>query len=153
MVKPTPDFQLADAVTMAAVRLTRTLRALTKTSALSGPEISALAVVVFGGPVAAKDLAALEEVTPGAISRTVASLEAAGLVRRVADRDDARLKWIEATARGGRLCRQGHRNRLAPLAVRIAALPERERKLLRDASALIDRLSRRIVEPDGEAGR
>lgn len=148
MVKRDADFETADAIAMASIRLTRTLRALTKTSALSGPEISALAVIVFGGPMAAKELAALEEVTPGAISRTVAALEAAGLVRRTADKEDARLKWIAATPRGEKLCREGHRNRLAPLAAQLAGLPESERRLLRDAAALIGRLAETMAAAD-----
>lgn len=140
------DFDLADRAVMASVRLTRTLRALTKTSALSGPEISALAVIAHAGRIAAKDLARMEEVTPGAISRTVASLERAGLVRRAADKADARMKWIVPTAKGARLIQTGHRNRLAPLAARIAALSAKDRRLLADAAALTERLAREAAE-------
>lgn len=153
LVKRIPDFELADQVVMAAIRLTRTLRALTKTSALTGPEISALAVIVYAGRITGKDLAALEEVTPGAISRTVAGLESAGLVRRAADAADSRVKWIAPTAKGAALTRDGHHNRLAPLAAGIAGLTAQERRTLSDAAALIDRLARRIAEPDGAARR
>lgn len=128
---------LADALVMNAIRLTRTLRALRSSTGLTGPEISALAVIVHAKRIAARDLAALEEVTPATISRLVAAMEAKGLVRRTPDRRDARLQWIVATPLGARRIREGHERRLAPLAAALAALPREKRAKLADASAIL----------------
>jgi DNA-binding MarR family transcriptional regulator len=133
-----PGRDLADALVMVSVGLMRTLQALWRSGDLSGPEISALAVIVYSDGVAARDLAALEQVTPATISRLVAGLEANGLVRRDADARDARLQWIKATAIGARRIREGHERRIAPLAHVVAALPREKRRKLEEAAAILD---------------
>lgn len=142
------DLELANETVMAAVRLTRTLRALTRSSGLSGPRISALAVVVHAGRIAGRDLAQFEEVTPATISRLVAALEADGLVTRNRDEQDTRVQWISATAQGRRLIEHGHRKRLLPLARRVAKLSDVERAQLAAGAALSQRL---VAEMAGEA--
>lgn len=143
---PEPDLALANETVMAAVRLTRTLRALTRSSGLSGPRISALAVVVHAGRIAARDLAQFEEVTAATISRLVTALEEDGLVTRSRDERDTRVQWIVATAQGKRLIEQGHRKRLLPLARRIARLSDAERAHLAAGAALSQRLVREMAE-------
>lgn len=128
---------LADALVMNAIRLTRTLRALRRSEHLTGPEVSALAVIVHAKRIAARDLAALEEVTPATISRLVAAMEAKGLVRRTPDRRDSRLQWIAATPLGVRRIRAGHERRLAPLTAVLTALPREKRAKLAEASVIL----------------
>lgn len=133
-----PGRDIADALVLVSVRLTRTLQALGRSGDLSGPEISALAVIVYSDGVTARDLAALEQVTPATISRLIAGLEEKALVRRDADAHDARLQWIKATAMGARRIREGHERRIAPLARVVAALPREKRQKLEEAAAILD---------------
>jgi DNA-binding MarR family transcriptional regulator len=140
MVNASPESVLADRLVISAIRLTRTLKALTRTSPLSGPQISALAIIAQSGRISAKRLARLEEVTPSAVSRLVADLEKRGLVERQSDDDDHRTKWIRATGKGMLLITEGHRNRLAPLVHAIARLPQEDRDSLSRTADLLDRL-------------
>lgn len=124
----------------AAIRLTRTLRALTRVSAYSGPQISALSVILVSGKIVARDLARIEEVTPATISRLVATLEDAGLVQRRADATDARKQWISATPKGEAVVVQGHARRIAPLAQATAALSDEDRVKLDEGLRIIEAL-------------
>lgn len=132
---------LADALTLAAIRLTRTLRALNRSGKLTGPEISALAVIAYAGKIRARDLASYEEVSPPAISALIQAMETKGLVKRARDADDGRVQWISATAKGARLIAEGHARRIAPLKTAIDALSATERARIGEAIAVIDRLA------------
>ena len=133
---------LANRLVMAAIRLTRTLRALRRTGRLSGPSISALTVIAYAKRISARDLAALEEVSAAAISKLVKQMETEGLVRRTPDRTDARRQWISTTAKGVRLVRQGHAQRIAPLASAIRALPVGKRLAVEEACAIIEEMTK-----------
>jgi DNA-binding MarR family transcriptional regulator len=132
------SFELADRVVVAAVRLTKTLRALRRSADLTEPEISALAVIVHAERIAARDLAAIEGVTPATTSRLIAAMEEKGLVRRARDRTDTRLQWISATALGARRIADGHAARLAPLVAVIETLPRAKREILEQAARILD---------------
>jgi DNA-binding MarR family transcriptional regulator len=138
------ELKLADAMVMAAIRLTRTLRAQNRSAELSGPQISALAAIVYSTQITARDLAKLEEVTPATISRLLASMEAAGLISRTRDENDTRLYWIHATADGRRVIEQGHRKRLMPLALVIGSLSAQERRNLASSAEVWQRLIREL---------
>jgi DNA-binding MarR family transcriptional regulator len=142
---PGDDSDLADALVMAAIRLTRTLRALNRNSSLSEPQISLLSVVVYAGRIAARDLARHEEVTPATISRLITSLENEQLIVRKRDATDSRLQWITATARGRQLVRDGHRRRLAPLVEGIHRLQTSQRDTLRAATGIVEELTRELA--------
>src|SRR5437868_15366386 len=94
---------LADRLHSAAIHLLRRLPRQDDASGLPAPQLSALSVIVFGGPVTLGALAAAEQVRPPTITRLVATLEAAGLVERVTDAADRRVVRVTATARGARL--------------------------------------------------
>ena len=123
-----------------AIRLTRTLRALTRTSAYGGPQISALAAIVSSGRITGRDLARLEEVTPATISRLVVELERSDLVRREHDIADARKQWISATSNGRAVVIEGHARRVQPLLKATAALSEMERAELDAGLKIIEGL-------------
>jgi len=107
-----------------------------------GPaQASALSVLVFAGPRSLGALARAEQVRPPTMSRIVAGLERAGLVRRRPDRADARAVRLEATARGRRLLQLGRARRVADLAVRLSTLSPEEQALLGHAAELIERLA------------
>lgn len=141
-----PD-RLADRLTLAAVRLTRWLRAADPSPRLSGPQASALAVVVHAGRLRMSDLAALEEVSRPTITRVAAELQGLGLIVREADPADGRVSWLTATEAGRALLAEGQARRIAPLAEAVAALPENRRAALAEGLVELERLLAEAVPP------
>jgi DNA-binding MarR family transcriptional regulator len=90
------------------------------------------------------ELARIEQVKPPTMTKIIAGLEAAGLVRRRSDAEDARAVKLEATPRGRRLLQEGRRRRVERLAVAFDALSHEEIDILAAAADLIDRVSRTI---------
>jgi DNA-binding MarR family transcriptional regulator len=96
-----------DAETAARLRavvgkLARRLNALTRGSGLTPSQLSALGVIARNGPVRLSELAEIESMNPTMLSRVVAALDEAGLVRRKADPQDRRAGLLEVTASGRR---------------------------------------------------
>jgi DNA-binding MarR family transcriptional regulator len=94
-----------DADTAARLRavvgqLSRRLNALARGSGLTPSQLSALGVIARRGPIRLSDLAEFESVNPTMLSRVVAALDEAGLVRRRTDPDDRRAGLLEVTAAG-----------------------------------------------------
>lgn len=131
----------ADRLHSAAVRLLRRLRVDDDAGGLTAPRMSALSVLVFVGPHTMGALAAREQVRPPTMTRLVQEMTRDGLVRVVADRDDARVKHVHATAQGRRLLIAGRDRRVQRLATALAALPVEQRRLLDDAAALLGDLA------------
>src|SRR6476661_4228804 len=105
--RPSPT-RLADRLHAAAIHLLRSVRREDTATGLSGPRLSALSVIVFGGgPVTLGRLAAAEQVRPPTMTRLVNALEAEGLVTRHADPSDGRITYIKATAKGRALLEAG----------------------------------------------
>ena len=134
---------VADRLHSAAIHLLRRLRREDDASGVSAPRLSALSVVVFGGPTSIGELAAAEQVRVPTMSRLVATLEADGFVRRVLDPADRRVVRIEPTAAGRTLLHAGRRRRVAALAADIAGLTAPERRALLASVPLLERLAGR----------
>lgn len=132
---------LANEFSIMAVRLVRWLRAADPSPALSGPEASAMAVIVYSGGVTPSRLAELEQVRRPTISRVLEGLEKRGLVRRDVDPDDKRSSIISPTLQGLDLWQAGQLRRVAPLAERIAALDADERRQLVAVMPLLSKLT------------
>ena len=132
----------ADRLVLAAVRLTRRLRAEDPAPRLSGPEASALAVVVHAGEIRPSDLARLEEVRRPTIARVIAGLERRGFVRRRADPEDGRVAWITATPEGAAVIAEGQARRIGPLARQLEQLEPADAARLAAALPILERLSR-----------
>ena len=124
----------------ASIRLLRTLRRKDDGSGLSAPRLSALSVVVFGGPQSLNALASAEQVRPPTMSRIVDALVEAGLVTREADPGDRRSVRIAATAKGIRTIEAGRDRRVQALEKRLAALPESERRMLGWAAERLEKM-------------
>jgi len=139
---PTPDpLEVAERVHSAAIRLLRRVRAADAESGLSAPRLSALSVLVFGGPATLTALARAEQVTAPTMSKLIAELEADGLVAKRADKLDKRALRIEATARGRALMFEGRKRRLALLRKGFADFSAAELAALDRAAALMLRAS------------
>jgi hypothetical protein len=90
--KPSADrLAIADRLHSAAIHLLRRVRGQDEGSGLSPARLSALSVVVFGGPVTLGRLASAEQVTAPTMTRLVAALEADGLLSRKDDTVDRRV--------------------------------------------------------------
>ena len=140
--KSDPDTLTADRLHSAAIRLLRSLRIEDRAAGLSGPRLSALSVIVFGGPITMSALAQAEQVQPPTMTRLVGEMEREGLVERVRSSEDRRVLTVRATPAGKQLLLEGKRRRVARLAAAVAALPAADRKLLARAAELIEGLAR-----------
>ena len=138
-----PD-ELADRWHSLAIHLLRRLRREDTASALTGPRLSALSVIVFGGPVTLGELAAAEQVKPPTMTRLATALEEAGLVRRESDRNDKRIVRLRATAKGEQLLHAGRARRVKSLAAPIAELTGADRITLTKAADILARVVARL---------
>ncbi len=91
---------LAERLNSATVHLGRALKQGAGTKELSAELRSALASLVYGGPMAIGALAKLEGVSAPAMTKTVGLLQARGLVSKLRDKSDRRVVLVRAT-RGG----------------------------------------------------
>lgn len=105
------------------VHLGRALRRSSVGGDLTPEQRSILSFLVFGGPARMSTIATMEQVSPPAITRTVALLERRGLVRRARDLRDARATLITTTAKGERLVIRGRDERARRVDAALKALP------------------------------
>src|SRR6476619_1559457 len=122
--KGTDASAVADRLHSAAIGLLRALRRQDDKWGLSAPRLSALSVVVFGGPIKLGDLARAEQVKPPTMTKLVRALETARLVTRKVDAVDGRVAWITATEKGKELLKKGRARRVHALAARVKTLSE-----------------------------
>lgn len=141
-----PAADLADRLHAAAIHLLRRLRREDDASGLPAPQLSALSVIVFGGPITLGALAAAEQVRPPTITKLVAALEADGLVERETDDADRRIVRVKATARGTKLLQEGRRRRVAALTTSLAALSAAERAKLTAALPVLESVVKQRAE-------
>jgi DNA-binding MarR family transcriptional regulator len=130
---------VADRLHSFAIHLLRRLRVRDLTSGVGPAQLSALSVLVFGGPKSLGDLAEAEQVRPPTMSRVVANLEREGLVRRLAT-EDKRSMRLKATARGTKILQDGRKRRVELLANAIGSLPEEKRQQLRGMAELLQQV-------------
>ena len=104
---------------------------------LTRARLSALSLLVLGGPRTLGDLAAGEHVRPPTMTRLVHAMEADGLVVREPHPTDGRSIIIRATRSGEELLGQGRAHQIAALARAIGDLDEADRARLADAADLL----------------
>jgi DNA-binding MarR family transcriptional regulator len=131
---------VADRLHSAAIHLLRRLRRQDEASGLSPARLSALSVVVFGGPVTIGQLAAAEGVSAPTMTRLVAAMEREGLAKRARDANDRRVVWIRATPKGTRILHAGRRRRVVTLAKRLERQSAADLDTLARAADLIEKL-------------
>jgi DNA-binding MarR family transcriptional regulator len=137
--------ELADRWHSLAIHLLRRLRREDVKAGLTGPRLSALSVIVFGGPLTLGELAAAEQVRPPTMTRLVRALEREQLVRREKDPHDGRLVRLRATAKGESLLHEGRTRRVRRLAEPLQELTPAERATLRDAAGILARVVTRLA--------
>ena len=134
---------VADQLHSAAIHLLRRLRIRDRESGIGPAQLSALSVLVFGGPRSLGELADAEQVRPPTMSRIVAGLQRSRLVRRHATEDGRRVR-LEATPKGVSLMWEGRQRRVESLAKAVGGLPENERQQLSQSIQLLQQIIRTL---------
>src|ERR671938_242385 len=131
--------EAADRFHSAAIHALRHVRREDPASGLSAARLSALSVLVFGGPRTLGELAAAEHVRPATMTRIVQALEEERLVRREADPADGRVTRLHATAEGERVMWRGRERRVERLAELLARLTPAGIAHVHEAAELVER--------------
>lgn len=131
---------LADRLHSAAIHLLRRVRKQDIATGEGPARLSALSVLVFGGPKTLKELAAAEQVKPPTMSRIVAGLKRSRLVEITEDPEDARRMRITATPKGTRLLQKGREMRITYLASQLERLTPAELSNLDEAVEILANL-------------
>jgi DNA-binding MarR family transcriptional regulator len=138
---PPPDvLAIADRLHSAAIHLLRRVRKQDTATGEGPARLSALSVLVFGGPKTLGELAVAEQVKPPTMSRMVAGLARSRLIEITADPQDARRRRIRATNKGIRLLQKGRRLRIASLASHLDKLAPEDLAKLGEAVEILKRL-------------
>ena len=136
---PLPETSaIADRLHSSAIHLLRRVRKQDAATGEGPARLSALSVLVFGGPMTLGQLAAAEQVKPPTMSRVVTGLEHSRLAERMSDSKDARRVRIRATPSGERLLHQGRRRRIEYLAHHLERMTRHELATLDEAIKLLE---------------
>jgi DNA-binding MarR family transcriptional regulator len=131
--------ELAEELRATLGRLIRRLRAEPGPPA---PQLTVLGRLDRHGSASISDLADAERMRPQSMAQTVRDLETAGLVSRRPDPDDRRRMFVDLTPAGREALHATRARRNTWLAEMLEQqLDARERELVRDAIALLDRIA------------
>src|ERR1051325_1422205 len=111
--------EAADRFHSAAIRALRHVRREDSATGLSAARLSALSVLVFGGPRTLGELAAAEQVRPATMTGIAQSLVEHGYARREPDPNDRRVARLSATAKGRKVMQRGRERRVETLPLSI----------------------------------
>jgi len=131
---------IADRLHSAAIHLLRRVRKQDVATGEGPARLSALSVLVFGGPKTLSELAAAEQVKPPTMSRIVAGLKRSRLISSEKDPNDARRMHLRATPRGVKLLQEGRQMRIACLASHLKQLRPDELSRLGETVEILARV-------------
>jgi DNA-binding MarR family transcriptional regulator len=131
----------------AAIHLLRGLRATDRAAGLTPARLSALSVIVFGGPCPLGRLARAEDVAGPTMTRIVDGLVGLGLAERRPHPDGGRVVLVAATAEGERVMRAAAQARIDAIAAALRALPPADRAAIVAAAPALRRLPTRLPHP------
>ena len=129
--------RVADRLHSTAIHLLRRVRRKDSASRAGPAQLSALSVLVFGGPLTLGQLAAAEQVKAPTMTRIVAGLGRSGWVRLVADPSDARRQRVYPTESGVRLLEQARKRRIDYLAKGFAGLTPQQLAVVDEAVEIL----------------
>ena len=138
MVKQLSSVEAADRFHSAAIHALRHVRREDPATGVSPAQLSALSVLVFGGPRTLGEVAAAEQVRPATMTRIAQALVEDGYATRKRDPDDGRVVRLTATAKGRRVMRQGRERRVANLARLLGRLSADEVARVHEAAELVE---------------
>jgi DNA-binding MarR family transcriptional regulator len=136
-----PYAELAAEIRPAILRINRRIRLVNRVGPYTLTQLSALSTVDNHGPLSAGDLAAYERVQPPSMTKVIAALEEAGLVRRDAHPSDKRQAIIAITPEGSALLASSRRTSEAWFAGQLAQLSEDEREQLRALAPILAKIT------------
>jgi len=131
--------EAADRFHSAAIHALRHVRREDPATGLSAARLSALSVLVFGGPRTLGELAAAEQVRPATMTRIAQSLVEDGYASRATDPADGRVVRLSATPNGRRVMQQGRERRVSTLARLLERLSPEEVARVQEAAELVER--------------
>jgi len=131
---------VADRLHSAAIHLLRRVRKQDLVTGEGPARLSALSILVFGGPLTPGQMAAAEQVKPPTMTRIIAGLERSGLAKRVPDSSDARRVRIHATPAGTRLLQRGRKMRTEYLAKQLDGLSGEDLAAVDEAVEILARV-------------
>jgi DNA-binding MarR family transcriptional regulator len=132
---------------IAVARLSRRLRSTTAAGSLTASEVDVLIAAERRGPIRLSDLASFAGLNPTMLSRLIAKLEEAGLIRRLGDEADRRVCRVEATDKGANLLARVRSERNDALSRQLAQLGRQERDAVLAALPVLEELAERLSEP------
>jgi DNA-binding MarR family transcriptional regulator len=132
--------EVADRLHSTAIHLLRRVRKQDVASGEGPARLSALSVLVFGGPKTLGELAAAEQVKPPTMSRIVAGLARSKLIEITADPQDGRRMSIRPTPKGVKLLHEGRQRRIESLASHLAGLSKQELAQVAESTNILTRL-------------
>lgn len=142
--RKSPLVSTARDLNSAAIHLLRGLRAADRVSGLTPARLSALSVLVFGGPCTLGQLARTEDVTGPTMTRIVDGLVGLGLASREEHPDSARQVLISATATGDHLMQEAAQRRVDVIVAALRGLPTEDRSAVVAAAPALRELSSRV---------
>ncbi|MHB1928821.1 MAG: MarR family winged helix-turn-helix transcriptional regulator [Acidimicrobiales bacterium] len=131
----------AEALNSGAIHLLRAVRVVDREAGLTPARLSALSVLVYGGPCTLGRLATAEGVTGPTMTRIVDGLVALELAAREPHPDSARLVWIRATEEGKLLMERARARRVEALVAAMRALPLASQQRISAVAPLLEQLA------------
>jgi DNA-binding MarR family transcriptional regulator len=131
---------LAAELRVALMHTSRRLRNERSSDDVTPGQYTVLAVLDRHGPLTPREIAAHEKVQPPSMTRTLAALEARGLVTRTDHPTDGRQVLMSRAEQGRREVVETRRRRDAWLARRLAALDPEEREVMARAAAILSKV-------------
>jgi DNA-binding MarR family transcriptional regulator len=133
---------LADRLHSAAIQLLRRVRVRDGEPGLSASRLSALSVIVSGGPITISELAATRGVRPPTMTRVIDALEREGLAMREPNPEDGRSVQVRATGMGRLALSRGRQHQVTALSAELAALSSKDLATLDRATDLMQQIGR-----------
>lgn len=136
------DAGLASTLRVSVMRLSRRLRNEREAADdLTPTQLAVLGTLTRRGKLTVGELAAAEKVQPPSMTRTVNALCEKGLLVRSPHSDDKRLVVVELSDDARGVIEESRRRKEAWLNQRLSELTPAERRILRDAAPILERLS------------
>lgn len=133
--------ELAAALRVSVMRLSRRLRYERAHQELTLTQLATLGTLDRHGPLTPRELAEHEKVQPPSMTRVLAGLEQQGLITRTPHPRDGRQHLVTLTDQAKAMLREDRRRREAWLAKRLTELTPQEREVLREAAPILDKLT------------
>jgi DNA-binding MarR family transcriptional regulator len=132
--------EAANRLNSAAIHLLRRIARDDGVDGVTGARLSALSVLVYGGPMSNGALARRERVSTPTMTRLVDALVRGGYVGRAEVAEDRRQTRLSATDTGRALMERGRARRIERLAGELAVLTARDLGTLEGALDILERL-------------